>query len=131
MKKIKFLTVNQILEVHDEQIELFGGMHGVRDKGLLESAVMMPQAAFGDEYLSGDIFGMAATYAFGIIKNHAFVDGNKRTGITSAVSFLMFNGIDLKLTQEEFFDIAIAIATSKLSTEQLAQFFREHAEYDK
>jgi death-on-curing protein len=127
MRNIRFLTVARIIEVHDEQIKLFGGAHGTRDKGLLESAVMAPQAAFGDEYLCGDIFSMAATYAVGIIKNHAFVDGNKRTGITCAISFLRFNKITLSLTQEQFFDIAIAVATSKMSVDHLAELFREHA----
>ena len=73
-----FLTVKEVSVLHQDQIEVFGGIHGIRDEGLLESAVMTPQASFGGEYLHSDIFEMAAAYAFHIAENQPFLDGNKR-----------------------------------------------------
>lgn len=76
--------------IHDEQIEVYGGIHGIRDKGLLESAVMMPQASFGGEYLHNGLFEMSAAYAFHIAENQPFLDGNKRTALVAALVFLEF-----------------------------------------
>lgn len=87
-----FLTVEEVLIIHDEQIEEYGGIHGIRDKGLLESAVMMAQASFGGEYLHQNLFEMAAAYAFHIAENQSFFDGNKRTALVSALVFLDING---------------------------------------
>jgi death-on-curing protein len=73
-----FLSVEDVIFLHDEQLVRFGGAAGIRDQGLLESAVGMPQASFGGEFLHADLFAMAAAYAFHIAQNQAFVDGNKR-----------------------------------------------------
>lgn len=85
-----FLTVEEVLLIHDEQIEVYGGIYGIRDKSLLESAVMMPQASFGGEYLHSGLFEMSAAYAFHIAENQPFLDGNKRTALVSALVFLDF-----------------------------------------
>ena len=82
-----FLTLNQIIAIHEDQIERYGGELSVRSMELLESAVAMPSAGFGDQYLHKDIYEMAAAYLFHICMNHPFVDGNKRTADVAAESF--------------------------------------------
>src|SRR3954469_16674328 len=91
----EFLSVDDILEIHKKQLDAFGGIEGIRDAGLLESAVMTPQASFGGEYLHNGFFEMAAAYAFHIAENQPFLDGNKRTALTSALVFLDINGIEI------------------------------------
>jgi len=85
---VDFLELPDVLMVHADQIQRYGGETGVRDLGLLESAVAQPRAAFGGEYLHQDLFGMAAAYLFHIVCNHPFVDGNKRVGLVAARPFL-------------------------------------------
>jgi death on curing protein len=87
MTEPEFLTVDDVLLIHDEQLEAYGGIQGIRDNGLLESAAMMPQASFGGEYLHQNLFEMAAAYAFHIAENQPFLDGNKRTALVSALVF--------------------------------------------
>ena len=77
----EFLALDEILEIHDDQIQRYGGDAGIRDRGLLESAIAMPQQSFGGQYLHKDIFEMAAAYAFHLAESQAFVDGSKRTGL--------------------------------------------------
>ena len=77
----EFLTLEDVLQIHKDQIEAYGGIRGIRDQGLLESAVMMPQATFGGEYLHQNLFEMASAYAFHIAENQPFLDGNKRTAL--------------------------------------------------
>lgn len=88
MEGVTFLTVDEVLELHLEQIELFGGSAGARDLNLLESAVAQPSQQFGGEYLHEDVPAMAAAYLFHIVSNHPFIDGNKRTGTDAAIVFL-------------------------------------------
>src|SRR5437879_5621549 len=94
-----FLTVADILGLHERLIEVYGGQPGVRDHGLLESAVAMPQFTFGGAPLHDDIFSMAAAYLFHIVKNHPFLDGNKRAGTAAAIVFLELNGVTLTVDQ--------------------------------
>src|SRR5207249_5785917 len=84
---VHFLTVDQVLSIHARVLAEYGGGDGVRDIGLLDSAVAMPAAAFGGQHLHDGIPAMAAAYLFHICKNHAFVDGNKRTGLAAAIQF--------------------------------------------
>ncbi|MFT3745101.1 MAG: type II toxin-antitoxin system death-on-curing family toxin [Pyrinomonadaceae bacterium] len=89
-----FLTVDDVLIIHEEQLLAFGGLNGIRDRSLLESAVMTPQASFFGEYLHGFPFEMAAAYAFHIAENQPFLDGNKRTALSAAMVFLKDHGYD-------------------------------------
>lgn len=89
----EFLTVEDVLQIHDEQLSAYGGATGIRDQALLESAVAMPQAFFGEAYLHKDLPHMAAAYAFHIAQNQPFLDGNKRTGLVAALVFLDLNGV--------------------------------------
>ncbi len=95
----RFLGIDEVLELHGQLVQRFGGSPGLRDLGMLESAVAMPQAGFGDSYLHDDIFEMAAAYLFHIVMNHPFIDGNKRTGTHAALVFLADNGYAVELSQ--------------------------------
>jgi death on curing protein len=122
--KIIFLTVDEVIAFHKIQIDESGGSYGIRDRGLLESAVETPKATFQGTYLHNDIYDMASAYMFHIIKNHPFVDGNKRTGTVAAFAFMFANNIEFSFSQDLVFEQAILIATSQLSKENLAKRFR-------
>src|SRR4051794_37935673 len=96
-----FLSLSEVLEIHANQIELYGGSLGIRDIGLLEAAVGQAQASFGEEFLHKDIYEMAAAYLYHLVQNHPFIDGNKRVGLASAVVFLEINGITLNEDLDE------------------------------
>lgn len=123
---IRFLKVSDVKYLHYVQIERFGGMQGIRDENLLDSAVHHPQSSFGGEYLYKDIFQMAAAYTFGIVKNHPFLDANKRTGAAAGILFLDFNGYDIA-ESDVFTAQILALATGRLSQEQLAKFYKENS----
>jgi death-on-curing protein len=119
-----FLSLAECLEIHRDQIGRYGGAVGIRDLGLLESAVAMPQVGFAGEFLHADLFEMAAAYLFHIVKNHPFVDGNKRAGAMSAYVFLRLNGLDLQASNESFEGIVRAVAEGKADKGRVAEFFR-------
>lgn len=121
-----FLEIDDILEMHRYLVERYGGSQGVRDMGLLESAVAMPAAGFGDEYLHKDLFEMAAAYLFHIVGNHPFVDGNKRTGAAAAGLFLERNGISCDVDEQSFEDMVLAVARGEADKAAAADFFRKH-----
>lgn len=120
-----FLMVNDICRLHDYAIHEFGGLAGVRDQALLESAAAQPQMIVFGEYLHKDIFHMAAAYCFHIIKNHPFVDGNKRTGLLVSMTFLQMNGIAIEADVDSLYNLAVAVACSELNKEQIAEFFNQ------
>ena len=125
---IDFVRVEDVLSIHCNQIDLYGGEHGVRDIGLLESAVAQPQATFGGEFLHTDIFEMAAAYMFHIVQNHPFLDGNKRTGLVAALLFLDINGIEIETPEGNLDDLTIAVATGESEKSEIARFFRLNAQ---
>lgn len=122
-----FLSIEEVIALHDVQLERFGGLAGLRDAGLLESALAMPQAGFGGHYMHADIFEMAAAYLFHLAKNHPFLDGNKRVGFHAADVFLQLNGYVLGLTQDDAYNLVIATAEGRATKEQIASAFRDHA----
>jgi len=122
---IYFLTLSEITMIHDKQISEHGGLHGLRNEGLLLSALHYPQSTFNNEYLHPDIYHMAAAYMSSIIKNHPFLDGNKRTGLLTALIFLKANNIEIKATNSELFDLTIAIAQSHITEQDIAIFFKQ------
>ena len=127
---IDFLSVADVMEIHADQITRYGGESGVREIGLLESAVHQAQAGFGGEYLHADLFEMAAAYAFHIVQNHPFVDGNKRAGAAAALVFLDINGIELSAPKGSIFALTLAIAKGKAKKPEIAAFFRNNAHTD-
>lgn len=110
--------------LHQEQLRLHGGAAGIRDSGLLDSALARPlqKEAYGDP----DIFDLAAAYLFGVLKNHPFVDGNKRTGLAAADLFLYFNGFSLEAGQEDIIQLVLMVSTSEIDELGAAAFFRDH-----
>jgi death on curing protein len=121
-----FLGLDEVLEFHQELVEIYGGSHGVRDLGLLQSALAMPQAGSGGEYFHADLFEMAAAYLFHIVKNHPFVDGNKRTGTVAALQFLDLNGIDITAPSAAFEKLILEVARGEADKSRIAEFFRRH-----
>jgi death-on-curing protein len=97
-----FLSIEDVLAIHANQLENYGESSGIRDIGLLESAIAMPRAGMGEEYFHKDIFDMASAYLFHIVKNHPFIDGNKRVGVVSAFVFLRLNGLLFSADELEF-----------------------------
>jgi death-on-curing protein len=119
-----FLTLAEVVEIHRDQIERYGGRPGIRDAGLLESAVAMPQAAMGGQYLHADLFEMAAAYLFHLVKNHPFVDGNKRTGAVVAFVFLEVNGIEVALKEDELVETVLSVAEGRKLKPDVAALLR-------
>lgn len=128
MKKITFLTLAEIIEIHTDQIKKYGGSSGIRDINLLSSAAAMPCATFSGDFLHQGIFQMAAAYAFHISQNHPFVDGNKRTALASALVFLELNGISIADPSGTLYESMMQIASGKMSKEELAAILKKLAE---
>ena len=122
-----FLSVDNVLYLHEDSIRAEGGMPGIRDLALLESAVLMPQQQFGGEYLHPGIPSMAAAYLFHITSNHPFLDGNKRAGAMAAFVFLDVNGYDLTASPGEFEQLVLQTASSVLSKDEITEWFRSHS----
>ena len=122
-----FITVQEAIEDHAEIVNIFGGLPGTRDLGLLISALEMPKASMFGEYLHPTIFDKAAAYLFHIVCNHPFLDGNKRTGTVMALTFLRQNKVHIEFTEEqsrELEELVVRTAESKINKEQIAEFFR-------
>lgn len=122
-----FLTLAETTEVHEYQIEHFGGTDGLRSLELLKSAVGMPSSTFNGNYLHPTIPDMAAAYLFHLVKNHPFVDGNKRVGTMSALVFLELNGYGFGASDDELTDAVLQVASGEITKESLSQFFRLHS----
>ena len=125
---IVFLQLEDVLWIHQNQITLYGGEMGIREAGLLDSAIAMPQAGFGGEYLHKDLFEMAAAYLYHIVQNHPFVDGNKRAGAVTAMAFLDFNNIELHADEDGLVALTLSVATGQAGKAEIAEFFRNKAE---
>lgn len=121
-----FLTLDEVLSLHEEQIRLFGGLGGIRDLGLLQSAMGSVTATFGGAFLHETLFEMAAAYLFHISRNHPFADGNKRVGIAAALTFLEMNGVELEADEGALYDLVIGVATGKSTKAAAAVFFEQH-----
>ena len=119
-----FLTVQQILFIHARLIDTTGGEHGLRDLGLLESAAARPQASFSGEEMDPDLVQKAAALMESLALNHPFVDGNKRTAITSAALFLQQNGRLLQTTNEELERFTLRVVNERPSLAEIASWFQ-------
>ncbi|HSE40350.1 MAG TPA: type II toxin-antitoxin system death-on-curing family toxin [Acidobacteriota bacterium] len=122
---MNYLYPKQVLYLHEQIIQRSGGLSGLRDVRLLESAVYRPQSTFGGKDLYPDLFTKVAVFGHSIILNHAFVDGNKRTGFEAMRLFLRMNGFDLRASQKMKFDFVLKIATKKLTEQQIADWLRK------
>ncbi len=122
-----FLTLEQILVIHEDQIDRYGGSHGIRDLALLESAIFRPQSTFSNQELYLTIFDKAAALVHSLVLNHPFIDGNKRTGIVSLILLLELNGFKLITGQEELVKTVLQIENKNLDIEQIARWLEEHS----
>jgi len=127
MDSPRFLTLAEVLRILQDQITRYGGDYGVRDLGLLSSAIAVPQASFGGQRAHQDLFEMAAAYAFHISQNHPFIDGNKRVALASALVFLDLNGIHLSDPEDELYPLMMRVASSTASKAEVAAAFRRLA----
>lgn len=123
-----FLTLDEALEIHRDQVTNYGGLPGVRDFGLLQSALAMPRAAFGGQYLHPDLCEMAAAYLFHLVQNHPFIDGNKRVGAVAADIFLALNGIELTATEDDYAELVLSVANGQTGKSAVAEFFHAHTQ---
>ena len=120
----RFLTIPEVIEIHDQEIVAAGGLSGVRDLKALESAIGAPQASFSGQFLM-DIFEMAATYLNSIAINHPFLDGNKRTALASSLTFLFTNGYEIEESyDEELADKTLDLVTRKITKSDLAKHLK-------
>jgi death on curing protein len=120
------LSVDDVIEIHEDQIANYGGSAGVRDMGLLDSAVAAPKATYGGQLLHDDLAAMAGAYLYSLAKNHPFVDGNKRVATAAALVFLRANGYTVACLAEELTDAVLAVAKGEWNREAISQFFRDH-----
>ena len=121
-----FLTLDEILALHEDQIGRYGGRRGVRDLSLLASAMGMPAATFDGVLLHNDLFEMAAAYLFHIARNHPFVDGNKRTALAAALTFLWLNGFRLVADEAALTDLVVKVAVGEVTKSEAAVFLKAH-----
>jgi death on curing protein len=124
--QVLYLTAAQVLFVHARLLAETGGAPGVRDLGLLESAIARPQGTFDGQDLYPDLNGKAAALMISLVNNHPFVDGNKRVGITAAALFLVRNGLQLRASNEEIEQVTLEVAQGRLTVDQLASWFARH-----
>lgn len=118
-----FLTVEEVIDFHTEMINEFGGIHGIREIGLLISAVEMPKASMFGEFLHPTTYDKAAAYLFHIVCNHPFLDGNKRTGLVSSLTFLDINKITLNYHEKDLEELVTNVAKGKAQKENISRFF--------
>ena len=122
-----FLTLEQILTIHTDQIERYGGSHGLRDLGLLESAVYRPGSTFAGEDLYSSIFDKAAALVHSLLLNHPFVDGNKRTAVASMILFLEMNDQNFISAEKEIIEFALCVENKKPSVGKIAQWIKKYS----
>lgn len=128
MMEPNFLSFEDVIEIHRDQIVRYGGASGIRDVGLLQSAVLMPLSQFGGKFLHKDLFEMAAAYLFHLAKNHPFIDGNKRVGLVAALMFLALNGYEVSADGKKLEKLVLDVVEGKKTKEQAGQFLHRYSE---
>jgi death-on-curing protein len=121
---VRFLRMEIILAIHDDQIRLYGGAYGLRDAAGLDAAFHMPQAQFSGQFLHSTIFQMAAAYGFHLCQNHPFLDGNKRTAGMAMFTFLKLNGLEPIATESDYYAVMMAVASGNMTKEELADWLQ-------
>ncbi|TGK14802.1 type II toxin-antitoxin system death-on-curing family toxin [Leptospira kmetyi] len=125
MSSIRYLSYEEILYIHKNQIEEYGGSYGIRDKNLLESAIAQPQSGFDNQEFHVGITQKAAAYLFYLCKNHAFIDGNKRVALASALIFLDLNGVEIEDEEDSLYELTIGVADGSVSLESIIKTFEK------
>ncbi|MDO8620725.1 MAG: type II toxin-antitoxin system death-on-curing family toxin [Candidatus Levybacteria bacterium] len=126
MRQTKHLILDEVIAIHDSMIEQYGGSFGIRDIGLLQSAISRPQASFGGVDLYPTIFDKAAALFHSLMFNHAFMDGNKRTTMTTTARFLAINGYLVVVEQREFVDFPLRVENKHLSLGEIVAWLKKH-----
>lgn len=121
---VRFLPIEIILAIHDDQIRLYGGAYGLRDAAGLDAAFHMPQAQFSGQFLHSTVFHMAAAYGFHLCQNHPFLDGNKRTAGMAMFTFLKLNGLEPIATESDYYAVMMAVASGNMTKEELADWLQ-------
>lgn len=121
-----FLSMEQILRLHASLIETYGGAAGIRDVGLLQSALAMPQASFGGQVLHPTVFDQASAYLYHLVQNHPFIDGNKRIGAAAALVFLAMNDIQIASDEDGLVALTLSVACGETGKTTIAQWFKDH-----
>jgi death-on-curing protein len=121
-----FLTLDEVLGIHADQIRVYGGASGLHDLERLRSAISMPETSFDDEYLHPSVFEMAAAYLFHLARNHPFVDGNKRTALMCALVFLGLNGERLRADPDDLYALVDGVAAGEVDKAEVSVFLRRH-----
>jgi death on curing protein len=124
--KVVFLSQDEVLALHADQIDRYGGSHGLRDPGLLHSALAMPRATSGGQWLHGTLHEMAAAYLYHLVHGHAFIDGNKRVGLVTMLAFLGLNALRLDATEDELVEMVLGVAAGRVSKAEVAVFVKRH-----
>lgn len=127
IEAIQYLSVEQVLAAHTELIKRYGGSQGVRDRGLLESAVFRPQASAFSQEAYPTLFEKCAVLGYSLIQNHPFLDGNKRTGFAAMHLMLLINGYDLTSTTTEEVGMTENVASGKMHESEITLWLREHS----
>lgn len=123
---MKKLSKKQIIMLHRQLIEMTGGSDGIRDEGLLDSALAAPFQSYGGEELYPGIQAKAARLGYGLVKNHSMIDGNKRIGAHAMLVFLALNGIELSYTQEELYTVILEVAAGTKDYQELLEWIVQH-----
>lgn len=126
MSELEFLTLDEVLGIHADQIRVYGGAGGLRDLELLQSAIAMPETTFDGEYLHPSVFEMAAAYLFHVARNHPFVDGNKRTALMCALVFLGLNGERMRADPDELYSLVDGVAAGAVDKAEVSVFLRRN-----
>lgn len=127
MKSPRWMTLEEVRTLHSIQLAAFGGASGLRDAGLLESALARPQHRFHYQDPRPKLAQLAASYAFGLIRNHPFVDGNKRIGLITAFAFLDLNGLEVAASEEDTYQVFIEVAAGSMEEEDLSRWLDGHS----
>lgn len=127
MSDTEFLSLDEVLAIHADQIRTYGGSTGIRDLELLRSALAMPETTWAGEYLHGSVFEMAAAYLFHLARNRPFVDGNKRTALMCALVFLGLNGMRLQADPDELYSLVDRAASGDVDKAEVSVFLRRNS----
>ena len=123
-----FLTLDEVLALHEDQIRQYGGSPGLRGSALLSSALGAVSATFGGRFLHQSLFEMASAYLFYLAQNHPFVDGNKRTALASALAFLWMNDLEVEADDDALTDLVLSVAEGQTTKAEIAVFQQNHAQ---
>jgi death on curing protein len=122
-----FLTLDEVIEIHRDQIARYGGGEGICDLGLLNSPLAMPTATFGGQFIHAHLHEMAAAYLFHLVQNHPFIDGNKRVGAVAANVFLFLNDIHFAPQEDEYTELVLGVASGEIKKPAITEFLRTNS----